>query len=406
MHLNSITSQPLQHGALRSEHALVLLCSRTVVRESESARIEELLRENLDWEYIFRFARRHSVLPLLYLQLQKFDSAVPPTQLQRLKTQYQENIARNILLTDELCRLISVLESAGIEAIPYKGPALAVYAYGNLSHRRFVDLDIMVRKADVMRAKDILVARGYACDQNWTTAQESVLLRTQHNLPLRREAGRMIVELHWEVASDLFASSLQAEQLWDRLETMRLGDFSIKTMSCEDLLLSLCVHGSRHLWERLAWICDVAELLRSHPHLNWSMLNEGATAMGNTRMVYLGLSLAHLFYSGPLPEEVKSKLESDQALTPLINEVCARLFSGTEHLPVTANESFRYNMQVRKGWRSKLRYFRLMFRPTDGDVATISLPARLSFAYYLVRPLRLFRTDRERRVIAEKGRHA
>jgi hypothetical protein len=404
--LSSPISQLIENIALRPEHALVLLCSRTVVSEAESHRVEELLREDLDWEYVFRFARRHSVLPLLYLQLQKFATLVPSAQLQRLKTHYQENTARNILLTDELCRLISVLESAGIEAIPYKGPALAVYAYGDLSYRRFVDLDIMVRKADVLRAKEILVARGYACDQNWTIAQESVLLRTQHNLPLRREAGRMIVELHWEVASDLFASSLQAEQLWERLETMKLSNFTVKTMSREDLLLSLCVHGSRHLWERLAWICDIAELLRAHPDLDWSTLELRAAVMGNTRMLSLGLSLAHTFYNGPLPEEVSLKLTADQALTPLINEVRTRLFSGTEHLPVTANESFRYNMQVREGWRSKLRYFRLIFRPTDGDVATISLPAGLSFAYYLVRPLRLFRSDRERRTMADKGRHA
>jgi hypothetical protein len=30
----------------------------------------------------------------------------------------------------------------------------------------------------------------------------------------------------------------------------------------EDMLLFLCVHGGKHQWTRLAWICDVAEFIR------------------------------------------------------------------------------------------------------------------------------------------------
>ena len=383
-----------------------MLCSRTLANEEIAAQVKTLLQKDLDWDYVFRFARRHSVLPLVFNQLNRIaPENVPPEQLLRLKIQYHENAARNILLTDELGRLLKAFGSAGIEALPYKGPSLAVYAYGNIALRRFVDLDIMVRKTDVLPAKEILIAHGYVCDQNWTTAQQSVLLRTQHNLPFRREEGRLIVELHWEVASDLFASSLQAEKLWERLEVTALNNVATKSLSSEDLLLSLCVHGSRHLWERLAWICDVAELLRSRKDLNWSAVLERANTMGNTRMLCLGLLLAHNLLDAPLPSDVKSRFETDRTLPSLANEVFLRLFSGTEHLPVTANESFKYNMQVREGWRSRLRYFRLMFRPTDGDVATVSLPPALGFAYYFLRPLRLLRSDRERRLTVQKSRH-
>ena len=142
----------------------------------------------------------------------------------RLKEDYQNNVARNLLLTAELCQILQTFEAAGIEAVPYKGPALAVYAYGNLALRRFVDLDILIRKADTLRAKELLTARGFVCGTPWTNTQQALLLRTQHNLSLSREGGRMVVELHWEVASSLFASSLQAEDFWGRLEAMRLNN--------------------------------------------------------------------------------------------------------------------------------------------------------------------------------------
>jgi hypothetical protein len=390
-------------STLRNEHELVVCCARRRVEETQALIIRSLVSRNLDWDYVFRFARRHSVLPLLYLSLSEICPAeVPAQQLARLKKHYQENVARNLLLTGELCRLLRALEAEGIEAVPYKGPALAVAAYGRLELRRFVDLDIIVRKHDVSRAMAVLTAQGYSCGKAWTDTQQSVLLKTQHNLPLSREEGRLLVELHWQVASDLFASSLQAEELWERLEVMDLNGFPVKTLPLEDLLLSLCVHGSRHLWERLAWICDVAELLKSQPQLNWEGLLERANATDNPRMLYLGLLLAQSLLQAPLPEGVQSLLDEDNRLQPLVAEVSKRIFSGTEQVPVTAMESFKYNLRIREGWRSRLRYLRLMFRPTDSDVATVSLPPGLAFVYYLVRPLRLLRSDRERRLVVQQ----
>ncbi len=182
----------------RVEDELVLLCSQTKVDAETSARVKAITSfpNKVDWDYVYQLARRHSVLPLIYSQLSTAAPAnVPPDQLARLKEDYQNNVARNLLLTAELCQILQTFEAAGIEAVPYKGPALAVYAYGNLALRRFVDLDILVRKADTLLAKEVLRARGFVCGTPWTNTQQALLLRTQHNLSLSREEGRMVVEL-------------------------------------------------------------------------------------------------------------------------------------------------------------------------------------------------------------------
>jgi hypothetical protein len=391
----------------RVEDELVLLCARTKVDAETSARIKAITSspDEVDWDYVYRLARRHSVLPLIYSQLNTTAAAnVPLDQLARLKQNYQDNVARNLLLTAELCRILQTFEAAGIEAVPYKGPALAAYAYGNLTLRRFVDLDILVRKADALRAKELLTALGFVCGTPWTSAQQALLLRTQHNLSLSREEGRIVVELHWEVASSLFASSLQAEDFWGRLETLRLNNIAVKSLSAEDLLLSLCVHGSKHLWERLAWICDVAELARTRPDLNWSVVFERAASSGSYRMLLLGLCLAKSLLNAPLPEHVKSKLAADRIAVSLAKQVSKRLFGDVGQPPASISESIKFNWAVRAGWRSRLRYCRLLLQPTDADIETIPLPRPLSFAYYLMRPFGLFRRDRERRLVAGNGR--
>ena len=71
----------------------------------------------------------------------------------------------------------------------------------------------------------------------------------------------------------------------------------------EDLLILLCVHGSKHAWEQLKWTCDVAELVRRRPTLDWSRILFQADEWGCRRIVLLGLGMANSFstLSCPVP---------------------------------------------------------------------------------------------------------
>ncbi|PYT25415.1 MAG: hypothetical protein DMG57_25265 [Acidobacteria bacterium] len=53
----------------------------------------------------------------------------------------------------------------------------------------------------------------------------------------------------------------------------------IHTMASEDLLIDLCAHGCKHLWQRLAWIGDIAALTRSR-RLAWDVVIARAAGAG------------------------------------------------------------------------------------------------------------------------------
>ena len=344
----------------------------------------------IDWEYLFQLAQRHSILPLVYVQIERHaPDLVPPQVLAKLKKHYLENSARNTVLTAELCRLINLFRDKGIDAIPYKGPVLAQFAYGNIALRRFVDLDVIVRKSDVLQAREVLLNEGYTPSKSLSLSQQELLLRTQHNLQFSRD--RLIVELHWDVAPHLFASSVNTDRLWQELITIDLNGTRVKAFPAADLLFSLCIHGSRHLWERLAWICDVAELIKKHT-IDWPMLLERACDTDSERMFLLGPYLAEQLLDTALPDEIKQRCASDPRLASLAANIIEHLFNGTTHVPATSREIFKYNLGVRKTLGARARYLLYMLRPTDGDLASHSLPASLNFAYYLTRPFRLFRT--------------
>jgi len=214
-----------------------------------------------------------------------------------------------------------------------------------------------------------------------------VLLRTQHNLQFTR--GRVIVELHWQVSSQLFASTVTAEELWKNLTTVELNGRTVNTLATDDLLFALCVHGSRHLWQRLAWICDIDRLIRNSGTIDWTALSERARHASAERMFLLGPALAARLLATELPESIAKVIARDERIGALCDEIRARLFDGPEQSALPLLTVIRFNLLIRSGWRSRIRYSRFLFAPTDSDLEATRLKPQFHFLYYVLRPFRL-----------------
>ncbi|MDQ1522485.1 MAG: hypothetical protein QOE47_409 [Pyrinomonadaceae bacterium] len=376
---------------MRPEVELFLCCARTRMDAGHVARLRQLLDGALDWEFILNFAESHSLIPLLYTHLHaRAPEKVPPAAYEKLRDQFLRISALNMYLSGELRRLLKLFAAHDIEAIHYKGPALAAKAYGNITLRHFADLDIIVRQRDVLRVMRLLVAEGYALYPPLNDVQQELMLRTQCNLPFTRDAHRQIVEIHWRVSARLFSSPLDEKTLWDNLHTDTFEGTEINALAPEDLLLALCVHGAKHLWERLSWIADIAQLVGVHPDLNWASLLERARLTGTERMLLLGLYVARDLLGAPLPEQVERQLQADPEIVPLAEQIYARLFAGDAAGGMSGY--FIFQLKARPRLRDKFNYCRYVISPTEEDLTLLKLPAPLSFVYYLLRPLRMLWT--------------
>ena len=384
------------------EVEVLQLCSRAQLDQAALDRIKELLGENPDWEYLCKIAQRHGMLPLLYRQLDRAArDLIPVDYLKRLKLTYRENAARNLILTAELLSIVEELRTKAIESLPFKGPALAMMAYGDLGLRCFVDLDLIVHWRDVAAAREILIARGYRPSRKLSPQQERLLLASQHNIRFSRNEGRMIVELHWRVAADLYSASVNEEDLWANLETITMENVKLNTLRPEELVFSLCIHGSRHLWERLSWIGDVAALMSSRT-IDWERLLELSEKNGTEGMMFLGLQLASDLCGAPLPQHVRRRIDADSDTKRLAIEIAELIFRSPEYVPLSPLKTFKYNLRMRKSWSARARYCAFAISPSDEDVDVIALPRFLNFAYYLFRPLRLL--GRRRPISETSGR--
>jgi hypothetical protein len=391
---NNPADERYSDASVSPEYELLLACARSRMDEPHAAIIRELARRALDWDGVVALGRRHSLFPLLYRHLAALAAdAVPPAQLARLRELHQGNAARNLFLLEELGSVVRSLEEDGIGAMPWKGPLLAIAGYGDLSLRRFVDLDILVRRDDVERAIGTLTRLGYRMEPVATPAQRAFLIRTQHDLAFRRDEGRLIVELHWEVAPRLFAAEMTATDLWRDAAPRAIAGREFLVMTPEAMLLSLCVHGSKHLWERLAWICDVAEWLRAHPSLDWKALLARVQRTGQERMLFVGLQLAVGLLNAPVPAHVAAAIDADRAVPRLAGQAEKVIFSDPPRPPGMIT-SLRFHLLTRRNRGLKLRYLLHLLTPSAADISLFRAPRPLQFAYYLVRPLRLL-TKRE-----------
>lgn len=374
------------------EVELLLLCARAELRDGDARRIGELIAGGLDWDAFVDGTLRHALVPLVHLHLSAPGvPKLPSEAAARLRDLARRMAALNSYHAGELRGLLGEFAARGVEAIPYKGPALALEAYGRIGLRQFCDLDVIVRPHDLSAASDTLRQRGYAPYRDLGEAQLALMLRTQCNVPFTRDLDRSVVELHWDVCARDFARPLATEDLWARSRVSEFEGAKSRSLATEDLLLALCVHGSKHRWEQLSWVCDVAQLLGKNPNLRGGELIERATRGGVRRMLLLGLRLAHELLDAPLISGLREAVAADKASARLAASVCDDIY-GRGGAVSGVGGYFGFQWAARERASDKLRYCRYALHPTDEDLAAHALPRPLAFAYYALRPLRMLWT--------------
>jgi hypothetical protein len=346
----------------------------------------------VEWNDVLDRAKRHSLLPMLYWQLNASCSElVPKETLDFLCDHFRKNTARNLVLSNDLLSFLKALKDRGVSAMPYKGPSLAVSVYGNVGLRQFGDLDILVRKADVAVATEVLIKEGFKAHFKISEKQLAMFIRLGYVRLLKRDMGRQTVELHWAIAPRFFGFHLDIEMLWQTLVTVDLLGEQILAPPPEALLLILCVHGAKDAWERLEWVSGVADLIRKETRLDWDGVLDLAEKTHSTRMLKVGLILATFLLKAPVPSRILSEFEKDDSLRRFAMTFIAPL-TNAEPMTWTAIERVRSQIRFKDDLLQRFRFcLRLGLTTTPVDWAVLPLPQSLRFMYFLVRPFRLLK---------------
>lgn len=352
--------------------------------------VRELLTTGADWAALQHTALEHGVLPLLYSRLKELGPGLLPQQeMAHLRAFFKENSRRNLIMAAELVKVVRLLKSHSISAIPFKGPVLAVQAYGDLFLRQFVDLDFLVGPEDIKKAGQVLAAHGYRLWHAFTPAQEKSHLKRTCEFTFLPVRGLSSIDVHWRFAADYCTANLNQFCSIDGQEAVLLEGHAVPALPADIMLLYLCLHGTFHLWPKLSAVCDVAWLIAASPNLDWQRLLHMAAAAGLRRTVLLGLGLAQDLMATNLPVEIAAAVAGDRFVKTLGEHVLMRLFSRNGREPGFAETAW-FHMLAKDRFSDRVRYCcTRIFFPTIEDWKVIRLPDSLYFIYFFLRLLRL-----------------
>lgn len=327
------------------EEEFVLCYARGLMSGPARARIDRLITQPLNWRRIDELASRHRIRPMLYKHL-RYDSQRPPIPKEVWKTIESHAFsvsARNADQAEELARVIKLLRSENIGAMPFKGPIIAARAYENLNLREFADLDLLVRPEDLLRAKLLLVHHGFSSPSD----ANSHHLETQLGCEFVSADKQVSVELHSSLGHEWLGQKIDLEGVWKRAVWVDIADSPVRTIAREDLLPYLCAHGAAHHWAQLFRIIDVAETVRVEHDIDWNVLLATARADRRWRLIALGLYLAYGLLDAPVPRTVVNEISAPE-IQDLAEAVGSWLFNEANRPAPGTREETRFFLKTQE----------------------------------------------------------
>ena len=368
-----------------AEFRLVLVCSTL---PADGVLVRHLASQVEDWEKVLRYAEWHGLTPLVCDTLIDSGCSLPSRTSEYLVSLVRKNAQKNLLLTAELLRVMRALLAENIRAIPYKGPVLAASAYGNLATRDFCDLDILLSEKDVQRARSIMLDLGYRAEYVLTPAQEARYLTSTCEYNFLHEGNQVRVEIHWQVVPDRLGLTFEFDRLWSRATFLPICGSRIRVLSPEDALLVLSVHGFKHLWACLKWVCDVANLLSSSGELDWTYVECEADYIGAMRIVLVALSLANQMCQTRLPDPIRLRLSRDPVAASIAREI---IESYSPRGPISHLKTRLLTLRAYSGFRHRAAYVaRTLLDPATEEA--VRTPER---SLGVMRTQRLFHVARQ-----------
>lgn len=295
---------------LSPERKLLLACARSKLTPEDHRRIADLAGVHLDWDQLVSVSYAHGIAPLIYHSLIKSDviGQVPATAAQTLQSSYFTNAARNSLLYDDLKKLLLALRQEKINAIVLKGAALAETAYPQRALRPMNDIDLLVRKGQLIKVESKLLDMGYLFDGHGKT-KEFYLEHRYHWVFAKR--FDISIEIHWHIKRPTSPFSIDIDGFWERAQWTKIAGVEALVLSPEDLVLHLCQHFWKHnLTGGIRPLCDIAETTRYYGDgIDWIRMANISSEWGINAGTYLVLSLARELLDAPIPKDFLSDIK-------------------------------------------------------------------------------------------------
>jgi hypothetical protein len=279
---------------------------------------------------------------------------------------------------------MKLLEENDIKAIAFKGPTLAQLAYGDITLRQYVDLDILIKKEDINKVIKINLDNNYLCiNSKWIRKAKN--LEYIKDITFVNTKKSVNLEIHIKPFS---FSLLNNFDIFKDNQDISINNYNFKNFNVNYLIVYLSIHGSRHIWERIEWIIDINKLLiNQSDKIDFNEVYNIAKKLDSQISVNLAFYLCiHLFNN----KDLLTKIDTIDNL--IVEDLAKRVLINYKSKSKMSNyKIFLFHNKLFKRKASKVYHIFQNFRINYRDLDFITLPDNLHIIYYLLKPIRIIK---------------
>ena len=231
--------------------------------------VEKDVLSHSQWIQVFRLARKHCVLPLVY------DTAYKAFSCEKQEMEFLRQSSRMLVVqqasqTERFLKLSKKLCEKGLEPIVIKGIVCRTL-YPKPDLRISSDEDLLIAKEEYPEYVEALSEEGYFIADNGAEASYEVSFVSSEGV-------------HIELHKSLFDEETEFFSLWNsffsdahkRAISIQVENVKIKTFSYTDHLLFLILHGMKHFIHSgigIRQICDIV-MFANHfgENVDWKLI--------------------------------------------------------------------------------------------------------------------------------------
>ncbi|MBI4982172.1 MAG: nucleotidyltransferase family protein [Candidatus Omnitrophica bacterium] len=269
----------------------------------------------LNWPEMLRVARHSSVSPSLYLAAKHNEKkfCVPDEIYKELKLDYTICSFLNQIKLEDFERVSFEFKKTNISFILLKGIHLLNTAFSFDSGARAIgDIDILVKKDDLVSASRIITVLGYKYFESLTNARPTRMFikKSETGIELAVHLHTHIVNLS-EKFMDKDLTSINLDDIFSSANVAAplFGKDAGLLMKNEHMLISLCEHGFRHGFARLGLLYDIHKFIGyAGNNLDWQEVKRVSVSWSIKVPVCQGLYLSRLFFGTNIEADFLSQL--------------------------------------------------------------------------------------------------
>jgi len=245
------------------------------------------------------------------------------------------------------------------------------------------DLDLLVRRDDLARARDVLAGMGYA--PQYFGVEQVDYAQHHHLRPMARPDG-IRVEIHWTIARPVGPAEVDLEGIWERAQPAKIAGVQALVLSPEDLILHLCLHTSfTHKFRvglRMCW--DLHEVVSHYRDaIDWDVVVQRAEQWRIGRYVYLTLQLVRELLAADIPVTAVAALQPPDFSTQVVDWARTCIFSPESSASVSPSMArlwmsrrLKLSVLLRTLWPSRMAMARVYSIPADSRRIYLYYPQR------------------------------